>query len=153
MNKLFCVKTTVKLIQNKGIIKMNISLLRNFFEKFSVNVGGRKNSNGNDNKVEGNNNNIVNATINYYSLEKENNIELSEQALRIYKVFNESGYYELSVMFDNEVLMVENNKESLSIDGLDKRMVKADIDNLVKCGYLKFDREQKNIAVFYTLAK
>lgn len=49
--------------------------------------------------------------------------------------------------------MVENNKELLSIGDLDKRMVKAYIDNLVKCGYLKFDREQKNIAVFYTLAK
>lgn len=132
---------------------MNFSLLRNLFEKINFNVGGRKNSNGNNIKINGNSNNIIDKIIhnNYY--QKENNIKLSEQALRIYEEFKKSRYNELSVMFDNEVLMVENNKESLSIDGLDKRMVKADINNLVKCGYLKFDREQKNIAVFYTLAK
>ena len=139
-----------------SLLKMICNLLKNFAVKISLIFNGRKNFNGNDNKVEGNNNNIGNTTIynnsNYYS-EKENKIELSEQALRIYKVFKESGYNELSVMFDNEVLMVENNKELLLIDDLDKRMVKADIDNLVKCGYLRFDREQKDVAVFYRLAK
>lgn len=132
---------------------MNFSLLRNFVEKINLIFCGRKNSNGNDNRVEGNNNNIGNLTIynNYY--EKESKIELSEQAKRIYEEFKKSEYHYLSVFFDDEIEFAENGKNGLTIDNLDKRMVKADVDNLVKCGYLRFDHKQKNVADFYTLAK
>lgn len=128
-----------------------MNLLKNLVEKINLIFGSRKNSNGDDIRIKGDNNHIGDIIYNNY--EKENKIELSEQAKRIYEEFKKSEYRYLSVLFNDEIEFDENGKNGLTIDNLDKRMVKADVDNLVKCGYLRFDHKQKNFADFYTLAK
>lgn len=130
-----------------------MNLLKNIFEKISFNFGGRKNSCGDDNKGNNNNignkiegNNIGNTTIynitNYCS-EQENNIELSEQALRIYKVFKESNDRFLGITRNEKgIPEISLQPSGEVIENLDLRFVEGNIQELVKYGYLvKYNKD------------
>lgn len=116
---------------------MNFSLLRNFFEKINFNVGGRKNSNGNNIKINGNSNNIIDKIIhnNYY--QKENKIELSEQALRIYEEFKKSNDRFLGISRDEKgIPEISLHPSGEVIENLDLRFVEGNIQELVNNGFL-----------------
>jgi hypothetical protein len=123
-------------------IKMNFSLLRNLVGKIGFNIGGRKNSCGDDIRTKGNVNIDKSMNINIdrimnINISKENKIKLSKQAKRIYEEFkksnnrylgitrNEKGIPEISLQPSGEI-----------IENLDLRFVEGNIQELVKYGYL-----------------
>ena len=111
-----------------------MNLFKNFVEKISLNIGGRKNSCGDDIRTKGNVN--IDRSINI-NISKENNIELSEQALRIYKVFEKSNDMYLGISRNEKgIPEISLQPSGKIIENLDLRFVEGNIQELAKYGYL-----------------
>lgn len=112
-----------------------MNLIKNLSFIKNLKIDSRKKSKSDIFKIKGNNINI-DTSINI-NVPKENNIELSEQALRIYKVFKESNDSFLGITRNEKgIPEISLQPSGEVIENLDLRFVEGNIQELVKSEYL-----------------